>query len=149
MTATPWLRCLALALILAMAPVHAQEFDWLAGHWCNATSEELWLPERGGLLLGLNRSEHGSRTGFEFLRIEIDASGVRYQAQPGGRPPTAFELADTGARSVEFRNPAHDYPRRIRYWRDGNDLHATIDDGDGGREIQFTWTLCTNTDAVP
>ena len=84
------MRVLApLLFVLASAPATAAELDWLAGHWCNAETEELWLPEREGLLLGVNRARAG-KPAFEFLRIEIVDGKARYLAQPGGRPPTEF-----------------------------------------------------------
>jgi hypothetical protein len=139
----PVIRSVLISLLLVLAlPAKGTDLDWLAGHWCNETSEELWLPERGGLMLGVNRSTRGANTFFEFLRIEIEGDQARYLAQPGGRGPTAFTRSASGELSVEFRNPQHDYPRRIRYWRDDDALHAAIDDGDGGREMRFTFPPC-------
>jgi hypothetical protein len=137
------IRSILCSVLFVLAlPAHAVDLGWLSGHWCNESGEELWLPERGGLLLGLSRSEYGGRTHFEFLRIETDAEGTRYVAQPGGRPPTVFSLSASEAHSAEFRNPEHDFPKRIRYWRNGDALGAAIDDGDGGKAMQFAWTRC-------
>ncbi len=132
-----------LLLFATMAPAVAGNLDWLAGHWCNDRGEELWLPERSGLMLGINRSAHGGRTFFEFLRIEIEGDEARYLAQPGGRPPTSFTGSASAEHSVEFRNPQHDFPKRIRYWRDEDALHAAIDDGEGGKEMRFAWERCS------
>lgn len=132
-----------LLLFAAMPPAVADNLEWLAGHWCNESGEELWLPERGGLMLGLSRSVRGTRTFFEFLRIEIEGEEARYLAQPGGVPPTRFTRSASAEGSVEFSNPQHDFPKRIRYWRDGNTLHAAIDDGDEGKAMQFAWERCS------
>src|SRR5688572_26897054 len=89
----------------AAAPV--PDLTWLAGAWCGqsdgTTFEELWLPSRGGLMLGMHReTRDGRATGFEFLRIELRPGAATYLAQPGGRPETAFQLRSSNARSVSF-----------------------------------------------
>ena len=124
----------------------ALDLAWLVGHWCSAageqTSEELWLAERG-LMLGLNRSLGSDGTAFEFLRVEIGSIGADYVAQPGGAPPTRFRLVEAAAHSVTFENPAHDYPKRIRYRRDAEQLFAAVDAGAADpRPLESRWTRC-------
>ena len=43
------------------------------------------------------------------------------------------------ARTAEivFANPQHDYPQRIRYWRDGMDLNAEISTMDGSQAVRW------------
>ena len=81
---------------------HAAEpvdLDWLAGAWCaqneRYSSEEHWLPERGGLMLAVSRTITKRGTEFEFVRIELDPTkGARYIAQPSGGPATVFEMVE-------------------------------------------------------
>ena len=40
---------------------------------------------------------------------------------------------------IEFTNPAHDYPQRIRYWREGDKLIAEIALIDGKRAVSWTY----------
>ena len=137
-------------LILMGAQVGAAEkpgLDWLAGYWCaqsgERSSEEYWLPARGGLMLGVNRSVTPKGAAFEFLRIEISEDATRYVAQPGGAPPTAFELVSVSLNQVTFANPAHDYPKRIHYAREGDRLTARTDAGAGDPKPQvFRWARC-------
>ena len=79
---------------------------------------------------------------FEFLRIaEIDGVPT-YHAQPGGRAPTAFKRSDGGAQWVRFENPAHDFPQRIEYRRDGDLLNAVISGpGKDGKTQQVPYAL--------
>jgi hypothetical protein len=66
-----------------------------------------------------------------------------FVAQPGGAPPTTFELASSGPHEVSFANPQHDFPKRIFYKRDRETLIARIDDGtDNGQAIEFRWHRC-------
>ncbi|MEG3789731.1 DUF6265 family protein [Lysobacter sp. CCNWLW3] len=126
---------LGLLLPLAAAPLSAAAPDadlgWLAGHWCSQADgeriDETWLPATDGRLYGVSRTVRaGKVTGFEFLRIEPVDGVATYLAQPGGGQATAFARSQGGAQRVRFENPAHDFPQRIEYRREGERLHAQI-----------------------
>ncbi|MFT3912874.1 MAG: DUF6265 family protein [Anaeromyxobacteraceae bacterium] len=131
------------------------DLSFMQGSWCGgsdgATEEEVWLAPRGALLLGMHRDVRPGRpTSFEFLRIELAPGRTAYVAQPQGRPPVRFLLASHGPRFVLFANPAHDFPKRIRYERvDEDRLTASVDAGaDGKKEQRFTWRRCPVEPAV-
>lgn len=48
-------------------------------------------------------------------------------------------LAAQAAAMVEFANPAHDYPQRIRYWREGRLLKARISLMDGSKPMEWRY----------
>jgi len=107
------------------------QLGWLAGTWAGndrgKLNEEVWIAPSGGLMLGMHRDTAGGKaTGFEFLRIEQDGEGLVYRAMPEGRPATDFRRVAQGGSCIVFENPAHDFPRRILYWREGTALHARI-----------------------
>ena len=81
-----------------------------------------------------------------MLRLyRIDRNGTpRYVAQPGGIPPTTFQLVEAKAEEVIFANPKHDFPKRIRYWRKGDTLKARIDDGVDGKPQELEWQRCAD-----
>jgi hypothetical protein len=139
------------------SPVRASigDMSWLAGEWVSSgsptTIEERWTPPAGGAMLGVARTLSGDRTKerrqgvpidmveFEFLRIVQRDGGLVYVAQPGGRPPTEFVLTMFSKDSATFENPAHDFPRVIRYaLRANGTLEATISDG-GQKARTFTF----------
>ncbi len=65
----------------ATAAGSLEDLEWLAGYWVGeqdgVATEELWLPPRGGLMLGLHRDLAGSGTPFfEYLRIESGPEGA-------------------------------------------------------------------------
>ncbi len=136
-----------LALALAAAPLAAQEpaFPaWMAGAWAlsdgDRWTEEFWTAPRGGVMLGASREGQGDvlRT-WEAIRIVRKDDGMlAYVPMPNGGAPVEFALVRQDARSIEFANPAHDFPQRIRYWREGDRLHAEIALIDGSRA--FTWS---------
>ncbi len=125
---------LASALLLGsgMAAEVSEELPmFMVGDWCAVSGErrfeERWTGAEGGRMYALARSFKGQRlTGFEFLRIEPQEAGLAFVAQPGGRPPTAFQLTEQSAERVVFTNPEHDFPQRIEYFRDASGLHALV-----------------------
>src|SRR5688572_24563646 len=121
------------------------QLDWLAGHWVSESeagslvNEELWLAPAGGLMLGVNRTLEGGRAVFyEFVMIREMNGHIAYLAMPGGQsPPTVFPLVESSAgMTAIFENPAHDFPQRIVYRRDGDQLTATLTGGSGEEEVE-------------
>lgn len=131
---------LALAMVMALLPavaVHAvgpsdEALDWIAGRWCAAQGDagvdEYWLPPVAGETQGLSRTVRDDRVvAFEFMRIEMRDGVQTFLAQPQGRAETAFARSAGGFHWVRFENPAHDFPDRIEYRRDGDALRAVIE----------------------
>jgi hypothetical protein len=122
------------------------ELAWMAGSWQGSDegveAEELWLPPKGGAMVGLHRDvAQGRMVSFEFLRIEKDAEGLVYFAMPKGRPATPFRLIESTKTRAVFSNPTHDFPARILYWlaEDGR-LHARIEGSRGGKPAREEWS---------
>jgi hypothetical protein len=143
---------LLVALLLPIqdrpAPARATLADlgWLAGNWSGtlgrATIEERWTPAAGGAMLAVSRTIKDERlAAFEFLRIVERDGGLVYIAQPNGRPPTEFVLTVMTADSATFENPAHDFPKMVRYTRraDGS-LEARVSGAGGERPQVFVFT---------
>jgi Domain of unknown function (DUF6265)/NAD(P)H-binding len=133
-----------------MTAPRIDQLSWMAGHWASSGaaggwSEEIWLAPQGRLMPGLNREvASNGRTQFEFLRIELRADGqIFYVASPGGGPATDFALTALAGQRATFENPAHDFPRRLTYWREGNILHARAEGEESGkaRAIDYRWQL--------
>ena len=119
---------------------------WLGGCWAIETAEagsvEHWTLPAGGTLLGISRTVRaGKTTEYEFLQIREAADGrLVYVALPSGQKETAFPMVRLNDEEVVFENPAHDFPQRILYRRDGsNRLVARIEGLRGGklRAIDF------------
>lgn len=133
---------------LAMSPAtpaRVADLGWLSGSWQTSGAgdwtDEQWSAPRAGLMLGASRSGKGDALGeFELLRIAAGDDGVPvYWASLNGKPPIAFRLASSTATSATFENPAHDYPQRIAYRREGAELVATISSLDGNRAISWRY----------
>lgn len=118
---------------------------FMAGTWMMEDgaewSDELWTDVKGNIMLGVSRSGFGTEVKvWELARIERKPDGsISFFAQPNGRAPTEFRQALRSADSVEFANPANDFPQRIRYWRQGQLLMAEISKLDGSDAVRWNY----------
>ena len=146
------MKNLLLATILLVgAPVAAQTVAkptlpaWLAGTWAmedGATwADELWTDPRGGVMLGVARNGFGSDVkAWEFTQIKTRKDGsLTLVAHADGKPIVEFPLVLISAEAIEFANPAHDYPQRIRYWRQGKLLMAETSKLDGSEAVRWNF----------
>jgi hypothetical protein len=123
------------------------DLAWIAGSWSGKDArglemEEHWTAPKGNSMLGIHRDVGKGRTlSFEFLRIEEQKDQIVYLSMPNGRSPaTPFPLKEVSGTRVVFENPTHDFPQRIIYWKDGNDLHARIEGTMNGKAGSQEWT---------
>ena len=143
-------KLLPLALLFA-APLSAQTLSqptlpaWLAGTWAMEDganwADELWTDPRGGVMVGIGRSGFGPELkSWEVTRIVTRKDGsLAYVAEVDGQPPVTFSLVLISAEAIEFANPAHDYPQRIRYSRQGKLLIAEISKLDGSDALRWNY----------
>jgi hypothetical protein len=105
---------------------------WMAGSWTAAGTagewtEEWWTPPRAGIMLGASRSGKAEALGFfEHMRIVRSGGGVAFCAMPQGQASTCFQAVAADAASITFENPAHDFPQRVAYRREGDQLVGEI-----------------------
>lgn len=123
--------------LVAQAPRGAALPEWLAGSWTMEEganwADEVWMNPRGGLMLGVSRGGFGPELQhWESAQIKQKPDGtISYFAQPEGKQPVEFPMVLVSEEAIEFANPAHDFPQRIRYWRQGKLLMAEISRLDG------------------
>ena len=121
------------------------ELSWMVGSWSGVdrgiAMEEHWTAPKGNSMIGMHRDVAKERTAsFEFLRIEQQGDRIVYLSMPNGRSPaTPFPLKEVSGTRVVFENPAHDFPQRIIYWKDGNDLRARIEGTMNGKAGSDEW----------
>jgi hypothetical protein len=119
------------------------QVEWISGVWTVSnkvtTVEERWTPAAGGSMIGVSRTiRDGNPGGFEFLCIVERDGGLTYQAMPNGRmPATDFTLTTIDADNAVFENPAHDFPKTIRYTRTADGLDAVVSGEPGTKPITF------------
>ncbi|HUO85077.1 MAG TPA: hypothetical protein VM534_08185, partial [Thermoanaerobaculia bacterium] len=71
--------------------------------------------------------------------IEQRGEDLIYVAMPGGGSPTEFKATLVEESRITFENPQHDFPKRIRYWREGQKLCAAADDGTDSKPQTWCW----------
>ena len=99
--------------------------------------DEHWTKIAGGSLIGMSRTVAGGKTVFfEYLRIEARGDGIYYVAHPKARTPgTDFKLTRLTGQEAVFENPAHDFPKRVIYRKNGDGTLTARVEGDGtGKE---------------
>ena len=111
----------------------------MAGCWRQETSsgttiDEMWMAPAGGMMLGTSRTSGKERVvGYEFMRIQADASGVTFVASLPKQPDTAFRMISIDGREVVFENPQHDFPQRVIYRIAGDMLTGRIEGAQNGK----------------
>jgi hypothetical protein len=136
---------LLLGLTAAAQAPDLNELAWMTGTWIGSGKgmqmEEHWTAPKGNSMLGMHRDVAGDRTvSFEFLRIEKTSAGMAYIAQPQGGSPTRFLMVESSKTRVVFENKMHDFPQRIIYWIEQNNLHARVEGPLNGRQQAMEWT---------
>lgn len=135
------------ALIAAALAAEATvaDLDWMSGRWESVSgerwTEEQWSEPRGGVMFGFSRSGEGEALReWEQIRLGPGEDGIpTYFASPRGRVPVPFRMVQADGTSATFENPAHDFPQRIHYRRDGETMVATISALDGSNAMSWTF----------
>jgi hypothetical protein len=134
-------------LALAAQPEEAPQpdLDWLAGYWLSCEDgqdvAETWSERRGGIILGTSITTGDDAFSWEQMRIETAEpdGALSFVAQMRGGAPVAFRLVGFGATEAVFENPAHDFPQRVIYRRQGDRLTARIEATTDGRTDGHDW----------
>lgn len=136
---------LGLTACASTAPAaHADELDWISGCWRNEarTYREVWTKPEYGYLFGYALNLEGDvATYFEQTRITLGTPAT-FDAYPAGFGPSEFTEESRGKESITFVNPAHNFPQRITYARDGRRMKATISLMNGDRAQVFEFRRC-------
>jgi hypothetical protein len=123
------------------------ELGWLVGTWCTEpkngrTTCETWEP-RGTdkVMRGVTVTTTAKGEQREPMRISGEGAALVFHAEPTGQAPADFPVKPGGlaGQSIEFLDTKHDYPQRIRYWREGTMLMAEISLADGSKPIRWAY----------
>lgn len=127
-----------IGLVLALAAPATQEMPaWLAGGWSSQSAdgnwtEEWWTTPKAGLMMGAGRSgKAAALQWWEHTRIEVVDGKIRFCALPKGQAGACFAATKVTANEIVFENASHDFPNRVAYRRQGDELFAEISGKDG------------------
>jgi hypothetical protein len=115
-----------------------KKLSWLTGDWITTnpkpgrTEYESWKLGSNGELGGVSLVMKGTDTLFvEKFRIDSRGGDLYYVADvPGNKEPVDFKITRITDNGFTCENPKHDFPKKIVYVKDGNNIKATIS-GDG------------------
>jgi hypothetical protein len=125
------------------------DISWLAGCWerldpnSGLQISEQWMKPAGGTMFGTGRTvKNGKTVDYEFTRIEQRADGLFYVARPAtNKEDTDFKLLRSAKFEVVFENPTHDFPQRVMYRREGENLFARIEGNRGGKLVGIDFPM--------
>jgi hypothetical protein len=117
---------------------------WMAGCWEHRSgdkwTEECWTGARAGQMMGSSRSGKGEALQwYEHTRITAEGGAITFCALPKGQAGGCFKATKVTGSEIVFENAAHDFPQRISYAREGNELVAQISDLKGERPQRWRY----------
>ena len=126
------------------------DFSYLLGSWKRTNEEagketfEHWSKINDELYIGLGFTMMASDTIWkEDVKLHRSEDHWHFEVMgQGDSIPTPFKVTIIQAAAFECYNPVNEFPKTIRYWRDGALLKATISDGE--TEIPFEFTKLDN-----
>ena len=123
-----------------------EQLAWLQGCWEAKTAsgvvEEHWTAPAGRSMVGLSRTVRaGELAAYELVVLRERGVRLAYIAHPSGQPAAEFLSTAVSGDSAVFENPAHDFPQRIGYRRQGASLLAWIEGTSSGkaRRVEFPY----------
>jgi hypothetical protein len=122
----------------APKPQDFAKLNWLEGNWAltNAkaghSGNEHWYKISSTELKGTGVNLKGRDTVFvEKFKLVVKGDAIYYVADVSeNKQPVDFKLTEISETAFTCENPEHDFPKKIRYEKNGNSLKATIS-GDG------------------
>jgi uncharacterized protein DUF6265 len=134
---------IAMAMMAAAAAASSEplpDLGWMSGYWLSCANgqevSETWSASNGHSLRGSSMTvDADGRTTFEVMHIATSKGQLTYFAEPRGQAPAEFPLKSASETEAVFENPKHDFPQRIIYRREGDQLLARIE-GQMGEEVR-------------
>jgi Domain of unknown function (DUF6265) len=116
---------------------------WLEGTWVRTnikpghSGNERWVKISPTELQGTGVSMKGTDTAFvEKFKLVIKNNTIYYVADvPENKQPVDFKLTEISEKEFSCENPEHDFPKKIRYRKDGNIITATI--SGNGKSVDY------------
>jgi hypothetical protein len=128
-----------------------QRLAWLAGCWSlsdgERTVDEQWMTPRAGSMQGMSRTVRAERLiAHEAVIVRERGELLDYEVNPSGQARTVFTSVSIGDGSVVFENLQHDFPQRVAYRRNGEQLLAWVEGPLNGamRRVEYPYlrALC-------
>lgn len=122
-----------------------ENFDWLLGKWkrLDGTDEtemfEYWEKNSSDTFLGHGFLMNSTDTVWqEKMVLSNDDSNWTLKVEtPGNNDMVEFTLVEQSIHSFTVENALHDFPKRIAYWKDNEQLKALVKGDSMELEYEF------------
>lgn len=113
----------------------SENFNWLTGKWKRLNEEagketfENWKKQTSNKFLGHGFVMHKLDTVWQEKMIlsKIDSTWTLSIKTPGNNDLVKFNLVEYDSNSFTAENPAHDFPKKIKYWKNNEQLYAVVE----------------------
>ncbi len=127
----------------------AVSFHWLLGKWeriqekTDRTTYENWTKIDSTHYKGHGFVMKGTDTLWqeEMFILQNDSGWWLAVKTPGNTEEVLFQINEVAKNAFTSENPEHDFPKQIKYWREGAQLNATIAGGE--MEVNFEFKPIT------
>lgn len=114
------------------------DFDWMIGNWIRTNEQEnkmtfeTWRKKDRSRYVGFGYTMQDNDTIWQESvdLVETDGNWSFDVRAKGENQPTRFGLTEIAERKFVCENKANEFPKRIEYWKSGEELHARISGGD-------------------
>jgi Domain of unknown function (DUF6265) len=128
------LLCFGTSFSQSLKLTDFKKLGWLEGTWVRMnvrpghSGSEQWIKVSPTELQGIGVTMKGRDTVFvEKFKLVIKDYTIYYIADVSeNKRPVDFKLIEISEKEFTCENPEHDFPKRIRYQKDGNKIKATI-----------------------
>lgn len=128
---------IAAPMLKAQAPTELSELQWLVGKWDRTdtkgkqTAYEKWEMTENQLVGEGVTMKKGKPIFVEQLTVISQGGKLFYVAEVGhNEEPTYFEITELSAQGFVCENYKHDFPKKIEYVLNDDELTVTISAGE-------------------
>jgi hypothetical protein len=116
--------------------IQNENFDWLIGNWKRVHEDqgkrtfETWSKINDSEYIGFGCTTHGKDTIWQedlILNLENNTWNLEVKS-PNESVTTVFEMTSSKVNEFVCENPEHDFPKVIKYWKNGKGLYALVSD---------------------
>ena len=132
--------CLLLIISCNSKETKPQKPSFLIGNWIrinnkdSATTIETWEKDFSGIGLTLKEKD---TTFFEQMKILKKTDTLFLEVSGVNETPTLFKFTEQTATSFVCENPENEFPKKIKYWLENDQLKASVSNADFKIEFAF------------
>lgn len=122
-----------------------ESFDWLVGNWKRLDNElenktfENWKKETNNRFLGHGfvMKELDTIWQEKMILSKKESIWVLEVNTPGNDDLVEFSLTEYDSNSFTVENPNHDFPKKIKYWKNKEKLSALVSGNENEINFEF------------